>query len=430
MQSKNSLQFFVRTIFVFALILLPTIGLAPPNNSVGVSDFFGYYTHAEMIKERRLDVICDVAKMQHETEVLFPEVKDKLVVLVAEPPVSLVMLLPICLLAKDISLIVVKIFFVVCASVAIVLLADVYELKERQFQLTAILVAMSGPLWEVMRVTKPAVLVLLALALGLFMLKRNRPLMAAILFLPWTFKPQLLLQFLIQITVAGRLKFIVSLAAITLLLVVVSLPIVGAHNYLDWFNILHYAESHPQLNRPDLQATIHGQLLRVFVFFPGGDKIVSYSAIKTISLVCLAAAILNAAFLGYRSRKLPNSLNVAVVCLPLALLTSYYCHNYDLILLIPAIIAFFKLPAFHSMNKRMRWSCIALVVIAILPLELPFYTIIHYFYLQLGFVFNPFCLSLSILSCVFIGTAYHQIYTAAQSSPDSGLQPSVELESQ
>lgn len=401
-------NFLVRTTFLFALICLPTFGLAPSNNSYGVSDFFAYYTQVQLIKERRLDMIYDVEKMQTATEEQFPPVKGKIVVLVAEPPLSTIFFMPIGILPKDSALIITKIFLVLCVSAAVTLFASIFQLSERRFQLTGILVAMSGPLWEAMRVTKPAVLVLLGLACAMWLLHRRRHTVAPLFFLPWVLRPQLSAPFLLQLLCAKQWKFILGVAATTFVLLLLTLPMVGMENYINWTHVLKYADTHPVLNRPDLQATLHGQLLHAFVFIPAIQKFLSLEAIKVISIAGSIFAVATLMVFGYMSRNSGKSLKLALLGFPLSLVSAYYCHNYDLLLLIPAVLTFFSLSSLKELSRKRRRALIVFAAICILPFELPFYIMIHYWGLQLGLPINPLFVSLVAMSVLFLVMGFRE----------------------
>jgi hypothetical protein len=112
-------------------------------------------------------------------------------------------------------------------------------------------------------------------------------------------------------------------------------------------------------------------------------------------------------------------MQLSAACMPLGIVTSPYCQNYDLVILIASVIAFFKLLPLVPMSKPLRIACLIVVAACLLVFELPFYTFIHYTYLAHGLItINPFFVSLCVLSALFIWTA---LKVCASESAKSGL---------
>jgi hypothetical protein len=82
--------------------------------------------------------------------------------------------------------------------------------------------------------------------------------------------------------------------------------------------------------------------------------------------------------------------------MPLGLVTSLHCHDYDLLLLVPSAVALLKSSA---ARKLPAWTKLA--GIAALPLFLqPVYTYIHYDGLLKGMRINPLFIVLLIFAVV------------------------------
>jgi hypothetical protein len=391
-------KLLLQTVFAFILFMMPTVALEPQDDSIyTVSDFFVYYTQAHMlVKNPRCDVYSEVPLMTTAAE-LFPPLKTHGWYLVGEPPVSLAFLIPLFLLPASFSLWIYKTFLVICMSISLALLVQIFELNERQFQLAAILIALSGPLWEATRVTKPGIIVLLALTLCLLALKNKKPLTAALLFLPWTFKPQLIVMFFVELLAARKFKFIAMMVIATLILIVVTLPLLGIDNYQQWLLALKYGTEHPEINAPFLHPTVRGQLMR-FASMPE-------SIIKIVVAVGFITAQVVALVIGHLARSKKDWLRIIVMILPLSVVCSPYCHIYDLVLLIPSVIAFVTAPGLKSMKRPARITCYTIASLCLLVYELPLYNRIHYDYLQKGILtVSPLFCSLLIASilCVFV----------------------------
>jgi hypothetical protein len=133
------------------------------------------------------------------------------------------------------------------------------------------------------------------------------------------------------------------------------------------------------------------------------------SFVNATSTIAFITAQLAGLFLGYKFSKSTNWLQMCVVCMPLAIVCTPYCHNYDLVLLIPSVIAFFKLKSLQALNKATRIACIVVVALCLLVFEMPIYTRIHYDFLQHPILtVSPLFCSLSIMSIIFVTMAYRQ----------------------
>jgi hypothetical protein len=90
-----------------------------------------------------------------------------------------------------------------------------------------------------------------------------------------------------------------------------------------------------------------------------------------------------------------------LVAMPLGLLTSLHCHDYDLVLMIPSLVAYLKS---GSTAMTPRWLLVPTVVL-VPAFLLPFYADIHYGYLLKGGLINPLFVGLVLYSAVGIQAA-------------------------
>ncbi len=397
-------QLILQTVFAFILFMMPTVALEPNDESIyTVSDFFAYYTQSKMLVSQPGQDVYSDGPLRTEATKMFPPLKEHLY-LVGEPPVSLTFLLPLSVIPPVYALWTFKTTLVLIAAVSVAILAQLFELTERQYLLTSLLVTMSGPLWESTRVSKPGLIVLLGLTLCLWALKRGKTVPAAIAFLPWTFKPQLMAPFLCALVGFKQFKFIAYVVAATALLTIVTLPLFGVTNYQAWLAVIKYGTQHPELNSPSLHPTIRGQLMLVHV---------PESIVQVAALASFAIAQAVAFFVGWRLRKRADMLMWCTLCMPLGILCSPYCHNYDLVLLIPSVIAFCKLPGLNALPKVPRITILTVVFLCLLVFEMPFYTRIHYDMLQKGLLtVSPLFCSLLVLSVIFVTMAVRESKTA------------------
>jgi hypothetical protein len=394
----------LQSLFAFLLLLLPTVALAPPEDSIyTVSDFFYYYTEASVICAGHAKDLYNLDYFRKQTESLFPPfAKTSGYLIMGEPPLSTVFIAPIAMIPVQYAYRVWQCILLVCLSISLALWTDILGFTNRQTLWATVAVALSGPVWEVIRVSKPAAIVWLAWTLSVWCLRKKQFLKAGIILLPWTIKPQQIMPFLSLMTGARQWKFVGYVVLTTLALFLILLPIFGLETYADWLKALRISADHPELTGPFLHPTLRGQLLRLL----GMDRQTVAQVITPIVISAYLGALLLLAILGNAFRQRRNLIPLTVACMPLGIVTSPYCQNYDLILLIPSVFAFFKLGALAWLPKSIRVGCLTLVIACLVVFELPFYTIIHYTYLEHGLlVVNPFFVSLSLLSAIFIWAA-------------------------
>jgi hypothetical protein len=406
----NIKQLLVRSLFAFIVLLMPVVALEPLDDSVfGFTDFFSYYTQAKLIIEQPCQDIYDPDKLIRRARELYPPLNSHGPYYVGEPPLSLTLLLPAGFLPKDFALIVCKGILVILTGISMALLAVIFEQTERQFIWSTVAVAASGPFWEATRVTKPGLVVLFGLTLCLWYLRNNKQLKGALCMLPWTFRPQLLLMFFAGLFGARQLRFLAWVAVTSVCLFVLTLPLFGLDNYKSWQKYLSYMSWHHDITAPFLHPTIRGQLMR-FTEVPA----------NVVSLVwpfTFGASLLLAVYLGDRFKRSARWLQLCTACMPLGVVAGPYCHNYDLVLLIPSVVAFFKLPVMAALTKRFRITCFSLVGLSLLCFEMPIYSLIHYTYLQRNiWIISPLFISLLLLSVIFVYVAWRDAAEMAKAS--------------
>ena len=83
-----------------------------------------------------------------------------------------------------------------------------------------------------------------------------------------------------------------------------------------------------------------------------------------------------------------------VVTMPIWIVTSLHCHNYDLLLLVPGLAC---VVGYHLYRGMPRWPNLA-ASIAVLVMIMPIYNKIHYDYLLKGGLINPFVIKLIVMT--------------------------------
>ena len=415
-------KFFLQTLFAFLLLIMPTIALAPPGEKAkyDVSDFFGYYVQTRLLVEGRFSDSYDMPKMEKAMYEIFPVYKEeeRHNFIGLGTPQPTIFLLPLAVIPASVS----YFFGVFCVlltiSLSLPLLADVFAISEKQYKLAVPCIALSGPVWEVVRVTKPTVFILLGFALALWFLKSPRfknskfkDLWAALAFQGWTFKPHEIMPLLAICFGARQFKFIFWLIGFTVAITLITLPIMGVDTYIKWYETLKVNMMHPEFAAPQLEPTLRGQLLRF--------DMVHLATINHICEFVFAFVMLALTFLGNLFRNHKDYFYLVVLSLPIGFVTSLHSYSYDLILLIPSCFAFINLPYVKSMSRSLRWTSYIVMALCLLSYELPIYTIIHYFFVQPNkWIINPLFISLAVLSVLFLAVA---VASAMDKKQQAGL---------
>ena len=137
----------------------------------------------------------------------------------------------------------------------------------------------------------------------------------------------------------------------------------------------------------EIGPNFRGQLLRLF---PD-----SAQAVMVVSLVILLSAALLIFLATRRWRNANNWLEMGtLLSMPLGLLTSLHCHDYDLILLTPSIVVLCK---YRQKFETFKWLLVPCALVGA-SFVLPIYLEIHYAYLLRGAVFNPYFFGLLIFA--------------------------------
>jgi len=179
-----------------------------------------------------------------------------------------------------------------------------------------------------------ATLLAFLFAISYWQLKTARDASAGITLGLALFKFQLVVPFVIVLCIAGRKRVLLGFAATATALLAVSVRIVG------WRGLLQYPRDLLLLNQmtgagvvtPQNQINLRGLLTFVVGRMPYPGRI--HWALAPVALAAVVAAGLLARKAG--DRLLAESFGLALI---VAIVTSYYAHDYDLLLLIVPLLA-------------------------------------------------------------------------------------------
>lgn len=367
-----------------------------------LSDFPEYYAAMRLVLEGRgpdIYRLDPLFELQHK---LFPQMEGRGIAYYI-PPFATCLLSPIGLLPAKAS----YWLYICLASCSLVsgcaLFARYFQFSFSGFCWMLAAVFFTGPAFESLKIAQLAPFLFLALSAFLLLQKAGKPIAAALFLSILFLKPQELLPIAVYLLFSARFKILFWLIAMFLVSSLVSVLQTGPAAYLSYFELLKDSAVNTQFMQPELSATIRGQLLRA------GDLGISLANSMSALLMALGLAVI--AYAGYKSRGKTKSgqANSEIfdegflfLVLPLGIITALHCHDYDLLLLLPWVLASFKLQSKSLLARALQ----ILLALFYLALTIPIYVPIHYLWLmQLKQTLNPlfllfFCASL--LSASFI----------------------------
>jgi hypothetical protein len=359
-----------------------------------INDLPEYYASARMMLSGQGAGIYDLALLAAAQHELFPEMGQRVVGLYV-PPFSAPLLVPVGLLPAGAAYAVWTSVLVSALVLSVFFLRAAFGLSVVQTLWLFAVLSLSGPAFESVRIGQLAPLLLLALSGALLALKGDRPLLAGFLLGVLLLKPQQLAPMVAYLLGCRRYRPLIGLVASGIVLVVLSLPLLGPAGYDNYWRLVSGSVEHTFSMQPELNPTARGQLLRIFPEAKGAVTLLA-GALSICSLAGIAA-------LGARLRQASWWLEAGLIAaVPLGLVTSLHCHDYDLLLLVPTVAALAR----SALRLNLpRWLPPAgMLVLA--PYLLPFYTIVHNDYLlKAGGILNPMFVSLLATAVTLLAIA-------------------------
>lgn len=354
-----------------------------------VNDLPEYYAGAHLFLHNRAAEIYQLDKFFEVERQLFPMLTRGVALFL--PPPAVPLLVPIAMIPLAVAPQVWAGLLCIAFVLALVMLARHFQLGREGLGWLIGLALLSGPAIEGLRIGQLAPLLLLALCLFVKFAAGEKWAPAGVALTLLVLKPQQLFPLVIYLIGAGRNRVLLIAAGIVIALTLITVPFFGIDGY---FSYLHAVsnKANLELMRPELNPTVRGQALRLAGLASGLP-----------TMVGLAALLISTIFvflLGRRWRNKSQWLEVGLCCaLPVGLATSMHCHDYDLVLLIPGLVALAC--GLGTEHKRLG----LLVAAATVTFVQPFYSEIHYGYLKYGHPLNPHFIALFViaLSCAWIG---------------------------
>jgi hypothetical protein len=403
MNSKSLNIRLVMAIFVavIAAIIPAILLIASLKYSNQISDLPEYYAAAKLFLEGNGAHIYDPKAFQEYRHLLFPDLRERGLSILS-PPFAIVYLVPLLLIPLS-SL------YITWLSVSLTAtLAGIFFLK-RFFQLNLIAVfwlcgatALFGPWYEAVRIGQITPFLFLAFASAICALKKERYLIAALALSTFVLKPHEILPFIVYLIGAKRYRIVFILAIVIVISILISLTATGINGYTNYLNVFANLSHSDIWMLPEITPTIRGQLIRLHLLPEA-----------TISIISQIISIATLAFSYYFGRKMSSSnhwLNAGIIgIIPLTLVSAFLCHYYDLLLLLPSIVAIVQL----AFQKKLPEWLLLLILPLYITLSIPVYVTIHYQYLLPGILsINPSFIVLLIYTIICLVISWN--YKAAE----------------
>lgn len=389
-----------------------------------VSDFPEYYCAGKLaLAGKAPDAynIVEMAKSQHQ---IFAIVSDRVVGFYMPPP-ALLFMAPFAILAPFPSACIWILLQLSSLIISILLLRRLCPLSQSYYEWLVLCLNLSGPLYEALRLGQPVGLFLLSVVLSFYFLQKHSCAKAGLALAPLAMKPQLALPVLLIFLALRKFKAVTwsmgSFAVIyTCSLILFSWESFASYTQFAAKGIEGSINTISGGMATYLNPTLRGQLLRItstslannasLVIF-GISMALSYFIVRKAATAPSAMASSNPESSTLDSQhsnsakgelSIINSLALAIT-LPIGFVSSLHCHDYDLLLLLPALICANSLEVRHasaqlSSNPR-RLAQMLLVTIYSLPLFIYF----HYSWLlEQRNPLNPFFIALLIYCSVSI----------------------------
>jgi hypothetical protein len=384
-------RFWLALTFAVVAQVIPAIMIFSAQGSFGqISDLPEYYAAAHMAARHQGSNIYDLQSLGAYERLCFPQLGERVVGLYV-PPLALPWLLPLAWLPARFAPSIWMSLLILSLLFSLALLKQLFKLSWTELLVVVAVMAVSGPLYESLRIGQLAPLLLLALLLSVRALKSNRPVAAAVALSFLVLKPQELLPFLAYLLGARRFRVLAYFAIFLLCLAAISFLVLGIQGWSNYFQLIGFSLEHTAGMQPELNPTVRGQLLRVL---PGHNVLVPILSISACGASLAASFLLGRTYARF-SPRLELGLATAV---PVGLVAALHVHDYDLLLLVPSAVAAIKLGFFRRVPDILKLLAIMFSTVILLPL----YVYVHYDYLLKGGLVNPIFILLLIAAIASI----------------------------
>ncbi len=362
---------------IYGIVFIAWLILSAKSAYFSFSDLPEFYTSAKLFSQHRALTIYDIKEFCKLENSFFPLMHNRSLGFFL-PPQALLFLYPLALINVKILPAIFGLFLTTCLFVSIAILARMYSIPHHKLAYTIAYLSLCGFAYEPIRIAQLSTILLLGLVCLIYALTRNKDFISGIILNCFWLKPQLIIPYAVFLMGARRYKVFMWAGLTTVLILTIlwflypGLTIYKAYQALISFSIEHSSYTQPELN-----ATIRGQLLRIFPSFKTGIMQIT-SVIWLTTLICFF-------YLGHKLSKCKQFVEMGILLTtPLGILTSLHCYNYDLVFLLPSILIIFKL---IDKLSKLEFTIYFLYLIAFF---MPIHVMLYYQYLLKGGTINPY----------------------------------------
>jgi hypothetical protein len=307
------------------------------------------------------------------------------------PPFAIPWLVPIGLIPLPEAIYLWKFSQLIAVASGLLLLSRIFQMGRGTTAWLFAWTLLTSPSYEAARLDQISPLLLLAFSVGLAMLEKKRDIYAGIALACLFLKPQELMPILVILLGLKKYTAVYFTLGWGLIVGIASFFILGIKAFFNYKSFMNIALSSDTILVSNVSSTLRGQLLR---FFPN-----SRHAVEIASAAVLVFGLIAIYFIARRFAGKPDGLKLAMSCaLPIGFATCSYLYVYDLLLLLPCLIAFQQM--FYKIKK---WRGLGyLACICALPFFVPIHIPLHYDYLLKGANINPFFMALLAYSLIVI----------------------------
>jgi hypothetical protein len=357
-----------------------------------ISDLPEYYATARQVLTGHGSETYDVQALTRAEQDLFPEMKaiNRFVAFIGLP-LALPWLVPIGLVPLPAAIVVWKLLQIAALFAALILISNIYGLKRQTIAWLFAWVLISAPAFEALRIDQIAPLLLLAFTLAIGLVEKGRSMYAGLALAFIFLKPQELLPILVILLAVKEYAAVLFALMWGGVVGIASFLMLGMQAFYNYRALVNLVVSNDIYTQTNLSPTVRGQLLLLFPQAGGHVEMVA-GLIMILGLVLIY-------FVARRFANMDHGLRLAIACaLPIGLLISLHCHDYDLLLLIPGLITLKQ--NFAKLQKLRALAYLA--CLAAVPFLIPVYAAIHYDYLLKGAMINPIFVTLLAYSLMII----------------------------
>jgi len=389
----NKFNAFVPYLFAaLAALFLGFVMLASSGSFAKISDLPEYYATARQVLEGHGSETYDLAALTKVEQNYFPDMRaENRVVAFIGVPLALPWLVPIGLIPLPAAIVVWKALQITALVAGIWLIGKHYGLKGTAIAWLFAWVLLSGPAFEALRIDQIAPLMLLALVAAIILIEKKRPVYAGLVLAFLAIKPQELIPILVILLALKEYGTVLFTSLWAALIGLGSYFMLGIQAFYNYKALVDLVVGTDQYTQSNLSPTIRGQMLLLMPDARHNVHTIA-SIIMVIGLICIY-------FIARRFAGKPHALRIAIACaLPIGLVISLHCHDYDLLLLIPGLVTLQQ-----NFVKLQNWRALAYLACATaVPFLIPVYASIHYDYLLKGAIINPIFIALLAYSLMII----------------------------